>query len=68
MKLKRINPNAVFDTAAAAALLGETKECLRQWRHRNQGPEFTQLSPGDKCQYSGESLIQFRPSMFKAHR
>jgi hypothetical protein len=58
--LSAINDDPVFDTHAAAVLLGVTYECLRKWRQRNQGPDYIQYGDKGPIRYAVSALIACR--------
>jgi hypothetical protein len=57
-----INDDPVFNTAAAATILGVTSEAMKKWRQRCQGPDYIQYGDYGPVRYALSSLIAFKKS------
>jgi hypothetical protein len=62
--LSAYEDDPVFNEIGAAQIIGISAECLKKWRHRNQGPDYIQYGPGGPIRYELSALRAFRA----AHR
>lgn len=52
--------NPVLDERSAAFLLGVSADCLKKWRRRHQGPDYTQYGQNGIVRYELKALMEFR--------
>jgi hypothetical protein len=57
-QLARLDPDGLFSTDDAAALLGQTKRRLAYWRYKGRGPAYAH-TPGYPVLYRARDLLAF---------
>lgn len=55
----RIEPEGIYDTNEAAALLQVSIYTMRQWRSDNVGPVYYKRRRSKSCFYKGADLIEW---------
>jgi hypothetical protein len=55
-----IDDDPVFNAYSAGRILGVTDECRKNWRQRNQGPDYIQYGTGGAVRYTLNDLMPFR--------
>lgn len=64
LPISTYDDNPILDGHGAAALLGLSRERLKKWRQRDQGPDYLQYGPAGAVRYELDALMAFRA----AHR